>query len=60
MQENQLLYAVVQKETQDGQLRLQCRWLDDLTKADEAMVKACDDACDLAKQQAKTFEMREK
>jgi DNA polymerase-3 subunit alpha len=53
VQENQLLYAVVQKETQEGQLRLQCRWLDDLTKADEAMIKACDDAFDLAKQQQK-------
>ncbi len=60
MQENQLLYAVVQKEAQEGQVRLQCRWLDDLTKADEAMVKACDAAYDMAKQQAKSFEMREK
>jgi DNA polymerase-3 subunit alpha len=60
IQENQLLYAVVQKEIQEGQIRLQCRWLDDLSKADEAMIKACDDACDMAKQQAKVFEMREK
>jgi DNA polymerase-3 subunit alpha len=60
IQENQLLYAVVQKEAQEGNVRLQCRWLDDLTKADEAMVKACDEAYDMAKQQAKSFEMREK
>lgn len=58
--ENQLLYAVLQKEIQDGQTRLQCRWLNDLTKADEAMIQACDNAYDLAKQQAKTYEMREK
>jgi DNA polymerase III subunit alpha len=60
MQENQLLYAVVQKEVQEGQTRLQCRWLDDLTKVDEAMVQTCDHAYDMAKQQAKAFEMREK
>ncbi len=60
IQENQLLYAVIQKEIQDGQMRLQCRWLGDLSKADEAMIKACDDAYDIAKQQARGFEMREK
>jgi DNA polymerase III subunit alpha len=60
IQENQLLYAVVQKEMQEGQTRLQCRWLDDLTKANDAMIQTCDHAYDLAKQQAKVFEMREK
>jgi DNA polymerase-3 subunit alpha len=58
--ENQLLYAVVQKEVQEGQVRLQCRWLDDLTKADEAMIQVCDNAFDMAKQQVKVFEMRDK
>lgn len=58
--DTQLLYAVVQKEVHEGQTRLQCRWMDDLTKADESMIQACDNAFDIAKQQAKTFEMREK
>ncbi len=58
--ENQLLYAVIQKEVQEGQARLQCRWLDDLNKADEAMVKACDHAFDMAKQQARSFEFKGK
>jgi DNA polymerase-3 subunit alpha len=58
--ENQLLYAVVQKEVQEGQSRLQCRWIDDLSKANEAMIEACDKAYDLAKHQAKTAELREK
>ncbi len=58
--DNQLLYAVVQKEIQDGQMKLQCRWLDDLTKADEAMIQTCDNAFDMAKQQAKMSELREK
>ncbi|MBS0603736.1 MAG: DNA polymerase III subunit alpha [Verrucomicrobia bacterium] len=60
MVENQLLYAVVQKESQEGQVRLQCRWLDDLTRADEAMIQVCDNAFDQAKQQAKMSEMRER
>lgn len=58
--ENQLLYAVVQKEIQQGQMRLQCRWLDDLTRANEEMVQACDQAYEMAKQQAKAFELRDK
>ncbi|MES2121393.1 MAG: DNA polymerase III subunit alpha, partial [Chlamydiota bacterium] len=36
--DNQMLYAVIQKEVQEGQMRLQCRWLNDLTLADEAMI----------------------
>ncbi len=60
MLENQLLYAVVQKENQGGQTKLQCRWLDDLTRADEAMIQVCDNAYDMAKQQVKKTEFREK
>lgn len=60
MVENQLLYAVVQKESHEGQTRLQCRWLDDLTRADEAMIQVCDHACDMARQQVKMSELREK
>lgn len=51
MVENQLLYAIVHKETIEGQIRLQCRWLDDLIHVDEAMIQACD----LAYVQAKQF-----
>ncbi|QZA58287.1 DNA polymerase III subunit alpha [Candidatus Rhabdochlamydia porcellionis] len=53
MTENQLLYAIVHKETTEGQIRLQCRWLDDLTRVDEAMIQACD----LAYTQAKQFKL---
>jgi DNA polymerase III subunit alpha len=60
IQENQLLYAVIQKENQEGQMRLQCRWLDDLTKVDEGMIQLCDHAYDAAKQQAKKAEFRAK
>ncbi|MCB1111406.1 MAG: DNA polymerase III subunit alpha [Chlamydiales bacterium] len=51
LRENQLLYAVLQLEKQDGGVRLSCRWLDDLTVANEAMVEACDQAFDKAKYQ---------
>ncbi len=47
--ENQLVYAVIQVEKQEGELRLSCRWLDDLTKANEQMIEACDKAYDRAK-----------
>jgi DNA polymerase III subunit alpha len=52
--ENQLIYTVLQIEKDDdGGVKLQCRWLDDLSKADEEMVKQCDDAFDRARMQAK-------
>jgi DNA polymerase-3 subunit alpha len=56
--ENQLIYAIVQKEVQEGQTKLQCRWLTDLNLVDETVVKACDTAYDQAKLQAKKMEMR--
>jgi DNA polymerase III subunit alpha len=49
LQENQLLYAVLQVDKKGEELRLSCRWLDDLTKADESMIDACDRAYDKAK-----------
>ena len=56
--ENQLLYAVVQVDKKEGDLRLQCRWLDDLTRADETMILACDIAFDQAKTQVRKFSLR--
>jgi DNA polymerase-3 subunit alpha len=53
LRDNQLLYAVLQLEKKEGELKLNCRWLDDLSQADEAMVAACDMAYDKAKYQAK-------
>ncbi len=51
LRENQLLYAVLQVDKKGEELRLSCRWLDDLTKADESMIEACDKAFDKAKHQ---------
>lgn len=57
--ENQLIYAVIQADRdEDGTLRLQCRWLDDLSRVDEQMLKDCDLAYDKARIQAKMSAMR--
>lgn len=58
--ENQLVYAVLQMEKEEGEIRLQCRWIDDLTQANEAMIKACDAAYDRAKMHSKMSEFRDK
>lgn len=61
LRENQLLYAVLQLEKdEDGRSRLQCRWMDDLTKVDEEMIRDCDLAYDKARMQRKMSEMRKK
>lgn len=52
LHENQLLYAVLQVDRKGEELRLSCRWLDDLTKADESMIEMCDKAYDKAKHHA--------
>lgn len=55
LRENQLLYAILQVEKKDGDSKISCRWLDDLTRADETMIEACDRAYDKAKHQAARF-----
>lgn len=49
LKENQLLYAVLQIDKKDELPKFNCRWLDDLTRADDAMIEACDQAFDKAK-----------
>lgn len=49
LRENQLLYCVLQIENREGAIRLSCHWLDDLTKVNEAMIQASDQAYDKAK-----------
>ncbi len=57
--ENQLVYAVVQIEKEiGGEIKLRCRWLDDLSRANEEMVQACDLAYDKARMQAKMSQFR--
>lgn len=59
LKKNQLIYAVLYIERNDGALRLGCRWLDDLTLADEAMIGRCDAAFDKAKQFFKNMKHRQ-
>jgi len=47
--ENQLLYAILQIDKRDETMKLSCRWMDDLTQANEEMIQACDKAFDRAK-----------
>lgn len=54
LKENQLLYAVLHLDQREGALRLQVRWLDDLTSITEEMILACDQAYDRAKNQMST------
>lgn len=53
LRENQLLYAVLQIDKREEVPRFNCRWLDDLTQANEAMIAACDQAYDKAKMQVR-------
>ncbi|MBA3815096.1 MAG: DNA polymerase III subunit alpha [Parachlamydiaceae bacterium] len=55
LKENQLLYAVLQLEIKEEEPRLSCRWIEDLTQANEAMIEACDLAFDKAKHQVAKF-----
>jgi DNA polymerase-3 subunit alpha len=56
LRENQLLYGILQLERREGAIQLSCRYLDDLTAIDEARIKACDDAYDKLKAQAKAID----
>lgn len=54
--ENQLLYAVLQVDKRDPETpRLSCKWIDDLTKADEEMIVDSDRAFDRIKQQVERY-----
>jgi len=55
LKENQLIYAVLQVDKKEENIRISCRWLDDLTSVNETMVEACDIAFDKAKLQAERF-----
>jgi DNA polymerase-3 subunit alpha len=49
LNENQLVFAVLIVESNQGVKKVQCRWVTDLTKIDEEMVGKCHDAYDRAK-----------
>lgn len=51
LKENQLIYAVLQIDKRDENLRINCRWFDDLTQVTIDTINACDAAYDKAKLQ---------
>ncbi len=52
LKENQLIYAVLQIENSEGTLKLQTKWLGDLTLADDQMISECDTAFERAKERS--------
>lgn len=60
LNENQLLYGILQVDKREADLKLQCRWFDDLTKADEQMMRLCETAYDQLKMQQKNMARRDK
>ena len=58
--ENQLIYAVLQIDKREENLRLSCRWLEDLTKVNESVIEACDKVFDRVKMQAGRFNSQPK
>jgi len=56
LRDNQLVYAVLQLDKSNAEdIKLSCRWLDDLTQANETMIEDCDKAYDKAKHMAARF-----
>ncbi len=56
--ENQILYAVLQVDKREESLKLNCRWVDDLTQSSDVMIQACDKAYEDAKSHIKNSEYR--
>jgi DNA polymerase III subunit alpha len=49
LRENQILCAVMHVDKKGGELKLSCKWLNELSQVSEAMIAACDQAYDKAK-----------
>jgi DNA polymerase-3 subunit alpha len=60
LEESKLIYAIVSVDKSSGSLRLNCKWLEDLTKADSKMIKECDLMFDKIKNSIKFFDQRKK
>jgi len=59
--ENNLLYTILQlTKSDEGTIRLQCRWLEDLNKVDQKIVDECDKTYNQLKEQFKLQSLRKK
>ncbi|NGX56840.1 MAG: DNA polymerase III subunit alpha [Candidatus Anoxychlamydiales bacterium] len=60
LEENKLIYSVISIDKSSSTLRINCKWLDDLTKADNKMIKECDLMYDKIKNNIKFFDKKRK
>ncbi|MBS0628041.1 MAG: DNA polymerase III subunit alpha, partial [Verrucomicrobia bacterium] len=58
--ETKLIYAVLQVERQQEEVKLQCRWLTDLTTVDDKVLKICDEMYEKGKAMQQLAELKEK
>ena len=59
-QENQLIYAILQVDKQEGNLKLQCKCLENLQETDDKVIKKFDELYDKLKENAQNYEIRKK
>lgn len=60
IEESRLVYAVLQIEKGGEEVKLQCRWIEDLRAINEEKIAECDLAYDKAKEQVRYMELRDK
>ncbi|MGR3973702.1 MAG: DNA polymerase III subunit alpha [Candidatus Rhabdochlamydia sp.] len=58
--ENQLLYAILQVEKKEDELKLQCKWFEELAQVNDQVVEECDQLFDKLRSQPRHFPPREK
>ena len=58
--ETKLIYAVLQVERQQEEVKLHCRWLADLTTVDEKVLKICDEMYEKGRAMMQLAELKEK
>ena len=54
IQENQIVFALIQTEKREGRLSLSCRYIEDINLMDQAKIQECDLLYDKYKMQAKS------
>lgn len=60
LRENQLVYGVLQIERGDNTVKLQCKWLEDLAKVDDKLIKQYDDMYDKLRESIHNDDLRKK
>lgn len=60
LSDSQLLYAILQVDRREGDFKLQCKWFDELSSINDAMIAECDRMMDVLKVQQKAAAFRDK